>query len=250
MVRGHATQDAARAALVAGWAAERQAAPEQSRVMLAYTRADVGELNRLAREQVRAAGELGADQVVQTERGARAMAAGDRLMFLRNERGLGAGPGRRGGVAVKNGTLGTVLAVEAGGERLTVRLDGPEGKDAAPVVTFYVRDYGHLDHGYATTVHKAQGVTVDRAHVLASAHMDRCSATVLMAGARQVDVRLLRGSSMVLLALRGKDLCRALCRPSRHEAGVGSAGAVFASLVVSLGRLALPRRRAVATLRR
>ena len=182
MVRGHATQDEARAALVAGWAAERQAAPEQSRVMLAYTRADVAELNRLAREQVRAAGELGPDQVVQTERGGRAMASGDRLMFLRNERGLGAGPGGRGGVAVKNGTLGTVLAVEAGGERLTVRLDGPgqEGKDAAPVVTFYARDYGHLDHGYAATVHKAQGVTVDRAHVLASAHMDRHAAYVAL----------------------------------------------------------------------
>ncbi len=179
MVRGHATQDEARAALVAGWAAERQAVPGQSQVMLAYTRADVAALNGLAREQVRAAGGLGVDQVVQTERGARALAAEDRLMFLRNERGLGAGPGGRGGVAVKNGTLGTVLAVEAGGERLTVRLDGPEGKDA-PVVTFYVRDYGHLDHGYAATVHKAQGVTVDRAHVLASAHMDRHAAYVAL----------------------------------------------------------------------
>ncbi len=35
-------------------------------------------------------------------------------------------------------------------------------------MTFYLRDYGHVDHGYAATVHKAQGVTVDRAHVLAS----------------------------------------------------------------------------------
>ena len=43
-------------------------------------------------------------------------------MFQRNERGLG-GDGRgRGGVAVKNGTLGTVLEVAS--ERLTVRLDG------------------------------------------------------------------------------------------------------------------------------
>ncbi len=180
MVQGHATQEEARAALVAGWAAERGAAPEQSRVMLAYTRADVGELNRLARDWLQAAGELGAGHQVETERGTRAMAAGDRLMFLRNERGLGAGPGGRGGVAVKNGSLGTVLAVEAGGERLTVRLDGPGGKDAAPVVTFYVRDYGHVDHGYAATIHKAQGVTVDRAHVLASAHMDRHAAYVAL----------------------------------------------------------------------
>ena len=181
MVRGHATQEAARAALVAGWAAERRAAPGQSRVMLATTRADVAALNELARARLRQVGELGPEQVVQTERGERAMAAGDRLMFLRNERALGAGPGGRGGVAVKNGSLGTVLAVDAKGERLTVALDGPggaagagqEGQDTRPVATFYTRDYGHLDHGYAATIHKAQGVTVDRAYVLASTHMDR-----------------------------------------------------------------------------
>jgi len=196
MVQGHGKREEARAALVDGWDAERKQIPNQSRVILAYTRADVAELNGLARERMREAGALrGADQVVQTERGERAMASGDRLMFLRNERGLGAGPGGRGGVAVKNGTLGTVLAVDSKGERLTVRLDGPgggaggagagsgagqEGKNAAPMVTFYVRDYGHLDHGYAATVHKAQGVTVDRAHVLASAHMDRHAAYVAL----------------------------------------------------------------------
>ena len=195
MVQGHGTREEARAALVEGWAAERRAAPEQSRVILAYTRADVAELNRLARERLRQAGELGPDQAVQTEGGARAMATGDRLMFLRNERAIGAGPVGRGGVAVKNGSLGTVRAVEAGGERLTVRLDGPggsgrpggpagvgqeEGKDGRPVVTFYVRDYGHVDHGYAATTHKAQGVTVDRAHVLASEHMDRHAAYVAL----------------------------------------------------------------------
>ena len=122
--------------------------------------------------------------MVQTERGARAFAAGDRIMFQKNERGLG-GDGRgRGGVAVKNGTLGTVLEVASSGERLTVRLDGPGGsgrpekEKAGQAVTFYTRDYAHIDHGYAATVHKAQGVTVDRAHVLATPHMDRHAAYV------------------------------------------------------------------------
>ncbi len=179
MVVGHATQEEARAALVAGWDAVRRQSPSVSQVILASTRADVAALNDLARERLRASGELGADQVVQTERGERRLAVGDRLMFLRNERGLGAQADRRQGVAVKNGSLGTVLAVEAQGERLTVRVDGqggPEGKD----VTFYLRDYGHVEHGYAATIHKAQGVTVDRAHVLASAMMDRHAAYVAL----------------------------------------------------------------------
>jgi ATP-dependent exoDNAse (exonuclease V) alpha subunit len=91
--------------------------------MLAHTR-DVAALNGLARERLRAAGELGREHEVQTEHGSRALAAGDRVMFTRNERGLGAGPGGQGGAAVRIGTLGTVLAVEARGERLTVALDG------------------------------------------------------------------------------------------------------------------------------
>jgi len=164
---------------VEGWDRERRQGPERSRVILASTREDVAALNGLARERLRAAGALGTEHQVGTERGARAFAAGDRVMFLRNERGLGADEKGRGGVAVKNGTLGTVLAVAAGGERLTVRLDGSgsaagqAGRDAALEVTFTVRDYAHLEYGYAATVHKAQGVTVDRAHVLASGYMDR-----------------------------------------------------------------------------
>ena len=39
---------------MAGWDEGRRAAPDQSRVMLAYTRADVAELNRLARERLHA----------------------------------------------------------------------------------------------------------------------------------------------------------------------------------------------------
>ncbi|MFC7557580.1 hypothetical protein ACFQU7_43220 [Pseudoroseomonas wenyumeiae] len=65
-----------------------------------------------------------------TGQGQRLLAAGDRLMFLRNARALGAGPDGQGGTAVKNGTLGTVTGIAGQGEsaRLTVRLDA---RDAA-----------------------------------------------------------------------------------------------------------------------
>src|SRR3954462_13608454 len=162
MVHAHATRDEATAALVAGWDAARQAEPEQSQVMLAYARADVRDLNELARAKVRGAGELGADRTITTERGERVFAAGDRAMFLRNERSMG----------VKNGTLGTLERLE--GSSLTVRLDGADRS----AVSFDLKDYAHVDHGYAATIHKAQGVTVDRAHVLASSSMDRHAAYV------------------------------------------------------------------------
>src|SRR4051812_29050584 len=160
MVHAHATKDEAKAALVAGWDAARRSEPERSQVILAYTRADVRDLNELARTQMRAAGTLGADRTLTTERGERTFAAGDRIMFLRNERSL----------EVKNGTLGTLERLE--GSSLTVRLDDQRA------VHFDLKDYAHVDHGYAATIHKAQGVTVDRAHVLASAHLDRHAAYV------------------------------------------------------------------------
>jgi Ti-type conjugative transfer relaxase TraA len=176
MIQETETRSEARTALVADWEAMREAHPGESQIILAYTRADVGELNALARERMREAGVLrGADRVVETERGARAFAEGDRILFLRNERGLGGRDGN--GVAVKNGTLGTVLAVAEGGERMRVRLDGA-GPERERTVRFDTRDYAHIEHGYAATVHKAQGITVDRTHLLATPHLDRHAAYV------------------------------------------------------------------------
>jgi Ti-type conjugative transfer relaxase TraA len=174
MVRGHETREAARSALVDGWDAVRQARPEASQVMLAHTRADVAELNRLARGRMRAAGggltpALGEDQVIQTERGERTFAPGDRVMFLRNERSMG----------VKNGTLGTLERIDGGG--LTVRLDGADRRE----VRFDLKDYAQIDHGYASTIHKSQGVTVDHGHLLASDGLDRHAAYVGMSRHRE-----------------------------------------------------------------
>src|SRR5262249_56187740 len=103
---------------------------------------------------VRAAGDLGDDVRLTVERGARQFAGGGRVMFLQNERGLG----------VKNGTLGTIEQVSA--QSMTVQTD-----DGCSV-QFDLKDYNKIDHGYAATIHKAQGMTVDRTHVLATPGMD------------------------------------------------------------------------------
>jgi hypothetical protein len=97
---------------------------------------------------------LGDDVRLTVDRGTRSFASGDRVMFLQNERGLG----------VKNGTLGTVEQVSE--RSMSVRTD--DGRS----VSFDLKDYDRIDHGYAATIHKAQGMTVDRTHVLATPGLD------------------------------------------------------------------------------
>lgn len=162
MVHAAETREQARSELVDQWDRQRRADPDQSRIILTHTNAEVRDLNLAARERLRDTGELGPDVGVTAERGARDFASGDRIMFLKNERSLG----------VKNGTLGRVEAVSP--ERMAVRLD--DGRRLA----FDVKDYAHVDHGYAATIHKSQGVTVDRTHVLATPGMDRHSAYVAL----------------------------------------------------------------------
>lgn len=160
MVHGAETREDARADLVEGWNQARTSDPSKSRIILTHTNAEVRDLNIAAREKLRDHGELGGAVDIKTERGNRDFASGDRMMFLRNERGMG----------VKNGTLGTVEQVTPG--HMAVRTD--DGRS----VSFDLKDYAHVDHGYAATFHKSQGVTVDQAHILATSGMDRHSAYV------------------------------------------------------------------------
>lgn len=162
MVHAAETRDRAREDLVERWDRDRIAEPGKSRIILTHTNDEVRDLNLTARDRLRQAGALGEDVTVKTERGERVFAVGDRLMFLKNDRGLG----------VKNGMLGEIEQVSA--TRMTVRLD------AGRSVAFDLKDYAQVDHGYAATIHKSQGVTVDRTHVLATPGMDRHGAYVAL----------------------------------------------------------------------
>jgi hypothetical protein len=56
-------------------------------------------------------------------------------------------------------------------------------------IAFDLKDYAHIDHGYAATIHKAQGMTVDSVHVLATPGLDRHAAYVALSRHRdQVDL--------------------------------------------------------------
>ncbi|ALR19131.1 Ti-type conjugative transfer relaxase TraA [Sphingobium baderi] len=167
MVHAAETREQARAELIEGWDHARLAEPEKSRIILTHTNAEVRELNEEARERLRANGELGQDVHVSAERGERAFATGDHIMFFKNDRGLG----------VKNGTLGKVERVSP--DSMVVSLENGRS------VAFDLKDYAHVDHGYAATFHKAQGVTVDQDHALVTPGMDRYSTYVGMSRHRE-----------------------------------------------------------------
>lgn len=165
------TREGAREALVGQWDRDRQRNPEASRIILTHTNDEVGELNAAARGKMREAGELGEDVALKVERGERAFAVGDRVMFFRNERSMG----------VKNGSLGTLRSVSP--FSMAVILD--DGRSVA----FDLKDYADIDHGYAATIHKAQGMTVDRVQVLATPGLDRHGAYVALSRHRaEVDL--------------------------------------------------------------
>ncbi len=162
MVHAEQTREEARDKLVDSWDRDRQASPGKSRIILTHTNEEVQSLNQLARDKLREAGDLGEDVAVTVERGKRTIATGDRVMMLKNERSLG----------IKNGTLATVERVTS--FHMDIRLDDRRQ------VEFDLKDYNHLDHGYAATIHKAQGVTVDRVHVLATPGLDRHASYVAL----------------------------------------------------------------------
>jgi Ti-type conjugative transfer relaxase TraA len=164
-----ADQDTARAALVRDYVDDALDRPEGTRAAMAHRRADVRELNEDIREALKDRGQLqGQDITYKTENGERSFTAGDRIVFLQNNRDLD----------VKNGTLGTVERVEDG--RLLARIDGQGMEGRGRAVQIDAGEYKSFDHGYATTIHKTQGATVDRAYVLASDTMDRHMTYVAM----------------------------------------------------------------------
>ncbi|UIK11626.1 Ti-type conjugative transfer relaxase TraA [Rhizobium leguminosarum] len=138
-------------------------------LVLAHTNEDVKRLNEALRSVMVGEGALGEDRAFRTERGAREFAAGDRIIFLENARFVEARAMRLGPQHVKNGMLGTVVSTgdKRGDAVLSVRLDS--GRD----VVISESSYRNVDHGYAATIHKSQGATVERSFVLATGMMDQ-----------------------------------------------------------------------------
>lgn len=148
-------------------------------LLLAGTRAEARLLNRHARHLLAAAGDLSLDGEI--EIAGRSFAVGDQVVMCRNDRHQHLTSGES--FAVDNGMRGTIIDVSP--DHMTVEITSGE----RVVLDRDYLDAGWVDHAYAVTIHKAQGVTCDSVLVVGPAGLYREGAYVALSRARD-DARL------------------------------------------------------------
>jgi len=125
-------------------------------LMIAADSQTVLDLNSRARTDRVLAGSVSAGGIETTS--GSVVGVGDSVVTRRNQRGLATSRGW-----VKNGDQWTVVGVRRDGSIDVRRINGT-GRATLPAA--YVRQ--HVELGYATTAHRAQGRTVDTAHAFVS----------------------------------------------------------------------------------
>jgi len=156
------TAGGVRERLIADWWHATQDPGGVEAVMIAARRDDVADLNTRARARMRAGQHLGNTEL---NVNGRVFAVGDRVVALRNARRLD----------VLNGTRATITAVDLEHRSLTVETTDGRMLELPAGYLDARTDRGGptLDHGYAITGHKAQGMTTGRAFVLGSGDLYR-----------------------------------------------------------------------------
>jgi hypothetical protein len=169
-------EDASQAALVERWKADSLASPEASRFVFAYTNVEVSRLNAELRAVRRDRGELqGVDVVLSTKYGEAGFAVGDRVQFTDTAKKLG----------VYNGNAGVITGLDANTGRVTVQLDAAAGKEGR-VVTWSGSDgFDGFRHGYAGTIYKGQGKTLDHTYLLHTRHWRAAASYVALTRQRE-----------------------------------------------------------------
>ncbi|MEN8237014.1 MAG: AAA family ATPase, partial [Pseudomonadota bacterium] len=157
---------------------DHQQDPKSSKLAMAYTNKDVADLNLGIRNQLKALGYLGRDFDIK----GKTFSVGDRVVFTRNdnwgtyvrERFVLLRFFKRPNHGVKNGTLGTITGYNPLSGTITVVDDNRR------ILAFNPASYDKLDYGYAITINKSEGDTVDRSYLLLSPLMDANSLLVGM----------------------------------------------------------------------
>ena len=167
--------DGARAALVERWKADTLADPAASRFVFAYTNADVSQLNAELRQVRRDRGELAGPNVrLETKHGAADFAVGDRMQFTDTDK-------KR---HIYNGNAGVITGLDARTGQVTVRLDAAAGS-AGREVTWAAAEFEGFRHGYAGTIYKGQGKTLDHTYLLHTHHWRAAASYVALTRQRE-----------------------------------------------------------------
>ncbi|AIK96587.1 AAA family ATPase [Candidatus Odyssella acanthamoebae] len=159
------------AALLRDWHQSVQAEPKENHVLMAYTLKETEILNQQARDLRIQDGAIDkqsfthqitridtddfGDEVRTNKQ--RHFSKGDRLLFMKNDHGLG----------VRNGMVGTIEEINK--TTLKVRLDAKEGEEGK-IVSFASKLYPYVDLGWAINLNKQQGATNHKSFILASNH--------------------------------------------------------------------------------
>jgi conjugative relaxase-like TrwC/TraI family protein len=175
------SKPAATLALLQDWWTAYQEAerdPAQEVIVLAARRAEVDRLNTACQELLAARGRLGSERLQVEDR---QLAVGDRVVCGHNAIAE---------LRVANGSRGTITALDSQQRTLTIRLDGPDGREVT-LPRSYLEGRGRgernrrVDLAYATTGHRAQGLTRGRALVRLTGSEDVNWLYVQLSRARQ-----------------------------------------------------------------
>jgi conjugative relaxase-like TrwC/TraI family protein len=179
------SKPAATLALLQDWWTAWQDAerdPAQEVIVLAARRAEVDRLNTACQELLAARSRLGGERLQVEDR---QLAVGDRVVCGHNAIAE---------LGVANGSRGTIAALDPQTRTLTLRLDGSDGRTVT-LPRSYLDGRGRgernrrVDLAYATTGHRAQGLTRGRALVRLTSGEDVNWLYVQLSRARQ-DTRL------------------------------------------------------------
>ena len=161
--------------------------PKKHRFMFAFTNAEVDALNDFARAIFKQRGDLGADHELQTASGANAFATGDRVLFSGGGRTAAE---KRAGLI--NGNAGVITEIDTTGPKpcVTVQVDAVKGQEPQSI-TFTVGDdakageFNKFKLGYAGTIYKGQGGTLDQTYVCHSSLWKNSAAYVALTRHRE-----------------------------------------------------------------
>ncbi|WP_159848507.1 MobF family relaxase [Nocardia sp. CY41] len=142
-------------------------------LMMAATLADVAALNGAAQAALGLSGQVAVKGASHRLADGHRGYVGDIIVTRRNTNKLRVTGGKKNGASVDNGNLWTIKKVHRDGSLTAVGV-GHRGKVHLP--SEYVK--ADVELGYATTVHRAQGMTVERAYLLLNKTLGRALAYV------------------------------------------------------------------------